>query len=176
MIFSSVKEKLSLLVEQELNKVREELIANNKPNIKKNNIKFLSLDEINLLNNAYEVDYKILKVLFQEPHFKYIHNFKEDGPGYGCTMIHVWLGDSLDKGVVAAVFSEEDVFNSDNSYFNDVMIESFKVHKVGKTGRTVKCGEITHNKLFFEHYDNFIADIILLGLDEPIDTLTESKD
>jgi hypothetical protein len=101
--------------------------------------------------------------MFKEPHFQY--KVDEDNPNDDRHYtIKSWLSEDLNRGVVASI----------DSYDGESEAAEFKVHRRGKYGRGVKCYSLFDSeKNFLKHYDNFIAEIVLLGLDE---TSTESKE
>jgi hypothetical protein len=164
-MFENVKVVINELVDLELNRRREELI-------KKAKINTMSIESIGLLDlDIKELDKcshdiiseGVIKNFFPNPHISFKVPIDEGYPEEGSYSILAWVNKDLNTGVV---MSEED----EGAY----EIGTFKVHKRGKYGRGVKAYSMyCSEKEFLKHYDDFIADVILLGLDE---TLTESKE
>lgn len=163
-MFDSIKEAVNRLVNEEIEKRRVELINNDK--FKKGKLKadieFLDPKSIEGYNNNCLCE-ETIEFMFREPHFQYKVDDGDPDDDRHYT-IKAWLSEDLNRGVVASI----------DSHDGESEAAEFKVHRRGKHGRGVKCYSLFDSeKNFLKHYDDFVAEIVLLGLD---DTSTESKE
>lgn len=162
-MFENLKQEISLLVEKEIQNKKQQLIGENIENVKlKDSFKFLDPNEIKNYHDGC-IAGSTFRFLFKEPHFQYRELYTKKFPEDGYFVLNAWLSKDLNTGIVA-------VLDEDN---DEVDLSNFKIHRRGVKGRGVKCNVLPdEEKNFLKHYDDFIAEIILLGLDE---TETESK-
>jgi hypothetical protein len=164
-MFESIRQTVNLLVEQELDKKREELIQTARPGFEsKNQFNLLDIDYKQFKNiDNTSVSIRLIDALMPTPHISYSTLHYEDDPEDGSFKTIAWVNKDLNSGLVMCE-TDEDEFE----------VSSFKVHKRGKHGRGVAGNTLySPEKQFLEHLDNFVAEVILLGLDE---TSTESKE
>ena len=164
-MFDTIKQSLNAILEEEIERVRQSVINKDTYRKGRNTSGIEFLDSKNI-KDVYEtcLGHDTMKILLKEPHFQYKVLHDPDYPEDGYVTVMCWLSDDLNRGLVGS-FHEED---------GEGEISNFKVHKIGKYGRGVKCSALwDNNKNFLTHYDDFIAEIVLLGLDE---TSTESKE
>lgn len=172
-MFENLKETINLLVDKEIEKKKEQVINDysfNKGRLKAG-LKLLDSNEIKKYYDSVSIE--TAELLFKDPHFEYSVNiywndYDDDddddwkGPDEIIT-VKAWLSDNLNEGVLTCIDRDNDVAD----------VSHFKVHKRGKNGRGVSAAALhDKEKNFLEHYDNFVAELVLLGLDE---TSTESK-
>lgn len=163
-MFENLKETISVLVDKEIEKKKNEVI--NKNTFHKGRLKadIDLLDSTKIQKFDDTVSINTLLFLGKEPHFKYNVLRDKKYPDEGYITVMAWLSDDFNQGIVA----------STENYDDDCEVGHFKVHRRGKNGRGVSsCSLYDNEKNFLKHYDNFVAEIVLLGLDE---TSTESKE
>lgn len=163
-MFDSIKEAVNKLVDKEIEKRKAKLI--NDVRIKKGKVRAdIELLKANEISKYYDESFcgETVQLLFRDPHFTY--KVLDDDPDEDRHYtIMAWLSEDINTGVVVSI----------DSYDDEATSGFFKVHRRGKTGRGVKSSSIYDSeKNFIKHYDNFVADLVLLGLDE---ISTESKE
>jgi hypothetical protein len=160
-MFSSLEKQLDQFIKETMSKRREELL-NRATNISQKaeavGIGLLEMSDKEFREISGSATEQLLASAFNKPHFTFksvIEEPYDDEPGIYCDY-KCWVTKDLKRGIIA----EEE----DEGYYD---IEVFKIHKVGKYGRDIKTGvSIVEKKDFFEAYDDFIGDLIILGLDD----------
>ena len=134
---------------------------------------FIDISSLKDIPNFSEtISFEILSILFKKPHYQYTY-YDEEFTWWKSTSIGehnmccmMWLSSNLVEGIAGFYNYSEDIAG-------DVQVFSFKIVKRGKNGRQLICHGIDDSKVFLKHYDNLVAEIIILELDE---TSTESKE
>lgn len=159
-MFDNIRDAVNILVDQELDKRREQAVSKHLSKYRNNEFNLLDVN-VKSLSVGGCVDIDIIETLFLKPHINYTEYCDADCPEDGKFRSMAWLNKDLKTGIVA--------MEEDEGSFE---IGHFSVYKVGKHGRDVKGMIYGEKKTFLRHYDECLAEIILLGLDK---TSTESK-